>query len=174
MSLLSTGQVAKALQVASRTVCKWIDQKLMVAHRLPGSFNRRVRLGDLVRFAREHQMPLTIPGYGQRFSILLVGMCQTLADAVQEQLVDCEFSLAETAYEAGQRTADHLPNVAVVDCSIGFAAAKELCKHLVADKIQVMVLLPEDGAEFPGEDVLVLRQPVGPEVVVNLLLQLQS
>lgn len=173
MELLSTGQVAKALQVAPRTVSKWIDNGTIVGHKLPGSSNRRVRMGDLVRFAREYGMPLKIPDAGKRFSILLVGVNQALADAVQEQFADCVFHLAETAYEVGQRTASHFPHAAVVDYAIGSAAAGEVCKHLAAENIRLLVLLPEDVVEVPLDGVETLRQPVGRDALISVLAQWQ-
>ena len=54
---LSTGQIAKLVQVAPRTVSKWIDSGLLPGYRLPGSRDRRVPRASLVKFLADNNMP---------------------------------------------------------------------------------------------------------------------
>lgn len=56
--VFTTGQTAELCNVAPRTVCKWIDTGLLKGYRIPGSLERRVPREHLVRFLREHNMPL--------------------------------------------------------------------------------------------------------------------
>lgn len=51
---LTTGQIARWLRVAPRTVCKWIDRGYIRGYRLPMSLDRRVRAGDFVAFCTQH------------------------------------------------------------------------------------------------------------------------
>lgn len=61
---LTTGMVADMLRVAPRTVSKWIDKGLLVgSYRIPGSNDRRVPLGSLLAFCREHGLPDPTAGY---------------------------------------------------------------------------------------------------------------
>jgi two-component system response regulator RpaA len=53
----STGRIARALRVSSRTVGKWIDTEALKGYRLPGSNDRRVTRASLERFVRENGMP---------------------------------------------------------------------------------------------------------------------
>lgn len=53
MKIYSTGQVARLLNVANRTVAKWIDRGILKGYRLPGSGDRRVSEPDLVDFVKK-------------------------------------------------------------------------------------------------------------------------
>lgn len=57
--ILTTGQIAKLCQVAPRTVARWFDTGLLPGYRIPGSLCRRVQRQDLVRFLRDHKMPVS-------------------------------------------------------------------------------------------------------------------
>jgi excisionase family DNA binding protein len=51
----TSGQVAKILRVAPRTVQTWIDQGILKGYRLPnGSKDRRVLEPDLINFAKDY------------------------------------------------------------------------------------------------------------------------
>ena len=50
--VLTTGEVARICNVASRTVSKWFDQGRLRGYRIPGSKDRRIPRSELVRFMR--------------------------------------------------------------------------------------------------------------------------
>ncbi len=58
--VLMTGEVAEICNVASRTVEKWFDKKLLRGYRIPGSRDRRIPIPELVRFMKKYE----IPGHG--------------------------------------------------------------------------------------------------------------
>lgn len=51
--VFTTGQIARLLGVAPRTVTKWCDTGILVSHRLPMSGHRRVWKQNLVLFANK-------------------------------------------------------------------------------------------------------------------------
>lgn len=55
----TTGQVARLCNVASRTVCHWIDAGHLPGYRLPGGKDRRVGREALAAFMRE-RMPFQL------------------------------------------------------------------------------------------------------------------
>ncbi len=55
--VLTTGDVAEICNVASRTVTKWFDKKLLKGYRIPGSQDRRIPIAELVRFMKEYEIP---------------------------------------------------------------------------------------------------------------------
>jgi len=57
---LTTGQIASALCVSSRTVSKWIDRGDLPGYTLPPGNHRRVPVPDLLAFMRRHDMPLEL------------------------------------------------------------------------------------------------------------------
>lgn len=50
----TTGQAAKVLCVAPRTVCKWFDQGRLRGYRIPGSKDRLIPRESLIHFITEH------------------------------------------------------------------------------------------------------------------------
>ena len=56
--VLTTGEVAKICNVAPRTVSKWFDSGSLKGYRIPGSKDRRIPLNHLVRFMKDHDIPL--------------------------------------------------------------------------------------------------------------------
>jgi excisionase family DNA binding protein len=55
--VLTTGEVAKILKVAPRTVSKWFDAGKLKGYRLEGSNDRRIPIEALEAFCLEHNMP---------------------------------------------------------------------------------------------------------------------
>src|SRR6185436_10019854 len=56
--VLTTGEVAMICSVAPRTVSKWFDSGALHGYRIPGSKDRRIPLNQLIRFMKQHGMPL--------------------------------------------------------------------------------------------------------------------
>ena len=56
--VFTTGQVAKICKVAPRTVSKWFDSGRLRGYRIPGSQDRRIPRDQLIKFLKEHGMPL--------------------------------------------------------------------------------------------------------------------
>ena len=56
--VLTTGEVAKICNVASRTVSKWFDSGQLRGYRIPGSKDRRIPVSSLIRFMKSHNIPL--------------------------------------------------------------------------------------------------------------------
>lgn len=55
---LTTGMAAAICKVAPRTVSKWFDRGWIKGHRIPGSTDRRISRDELLRFLKEHNMPV--------------------------------------------------------------------------------------------------------------------
>lgn len=53
--MLTTGQIARSLSVAPRTVTKWIDKGILEGIKLPLSKDRRVAFSDFQKFVAEHK-----------------------------------------------------------------------------------------------------------------------
>jgi hypothetical protein len=56
---MGTGKIAQIFKVAPRTVAKWIDTGILHGTRIPGSKHRRVSFEELVRFAKEYDLPMS-------------------------------------------------------------------------------------------------------------------
>jgi excisionase family DNA binding protein len=56
--IFTTGDAAKILRVAPRTVSKWFDSGKLRGYRVPGSQDRRIPRDQLVRFMKDHGIPV--------------------------------------------------------------------------------------------------------------------
>ncbi|MEL6328714.1 MAG: response regulator [Planctomycetota bacterium] len=119
--VLTTGEVAKICNVAPRTVSKWFDSGQLKGYRIPGSKDRRIPLGELMRFMKAHGIPMD--GItGGRTRVLIVDhepdVVQVLSDVLGEQ-TDFEVRSATSAFQAGLECERFRPNVVLVDLHVG-------------------------------------------------------
>jgi excisionase family DNA binding protein len=56
--IYKTGEIARMLSVASRTVQKWIDAGHLTGYLLPYSNARRVTKSALVKFVKDNGLPM--------------------------------------------------------------------------------------------------------------------
>ncbi|MFM2164090.1 MAG: Polar-differentiation response regulator DivK, partial [Planctomycetota bacterium] len=56
--VLTTGEVARICNVASRTVSKWFDSGQLAGYRIPGSKDRRIPVSNLMAFMKKHNIPM--------------------------------------------------------------------------------------------------------------------
>ena len=152
MKVFTTGQVAKICKVAPRTVSKWFDSGRLKGYRIPGSQDRRIPREYLIRFLKEHGMPLGELEDETMAKILIVGQDQVLIENLKRELpVERSFKVetAASGFEAGIQAESFHPNCIIVDFSIGRTEALQICQNLrrnaeFAETI-LIALLPDDG-----------------------------
>lgn len=118
--VLTTGEVARACNVAPRTVAKWIDQGQLRGYRIPGSRDRRVPLDALIRFMREYGIPMDRLPTGPMRIVTWLGVADGAAEAARAvaDLSEWELSQAQSAFEAGFLLCLKRPNVFLLDVSV--------------------------------------------------------
>ena len=84
--VFTTGQVAKICKVAPRTVSKWFDSGRLRGYRIPGSQDRRIPREQLIRFLKEHGMPLGELEEEEWHKVLLIGTEKLFIDRLKELL----------------------------------------------------------------------------------------
>ena len=92
-TIFTTGQVAKICKVAPRTVSKWFDSGRLRGYRIPGSQDRRIPREHLIRFLKEHGMPLGELEDEALGKILLVGADGVVRSSLTEMMGVDEFKL---------------------------------------------------------------------------------
>lgn len=154
--VLTTGEVAKICNVAPRTVSKWFDSGSLKGYRIPGSRDRRIPTGELIRFMKAHNIPLEGISSG-RTRVLIV-------DADKEVAVTLEKVLSEqTSYEvrsacngfaAGVEAERFKPHVLLMDLELGNGDAKALTEvvrkndNLQITKVIAMSAKLTDGQAY--------------------------
>ena len=102
-TIFTTGQVAKICKVAPRTVSKWFDSGRLRGYRIPGSQDRRIPREHLIRFLKEHGMPLGELEDEALGKILLVGSDSMTRSSLDEMIANDDFKIeiAASGFEAG-------------------------------------------------------------------------
>lgn len=152
MKVFTTGQVAKICKVAPRTVSKWFDSGRLKGYRIPGSQDRRIPREYLIRFLKEHGMPLGELEDETTAKILIVAQDLVLIENLKRELPlekNYKLSTAASGFEAGIQAESFHPDCIVADFSIGRTEALQICQNLrrnpeFAETI-LIALLPDDG-----------------------------
>ena len=131
--VFTTGQVAKICKVAPRTVSKWFDSGRLKGYRIPGSQDRRIPREHLIRFLKEHGMPLGELEEEGWHKILIIGAEKAFIDRVKELLPendDYKYELAASGFEAGIQAESFHPDTIIVDLAMGRSEGLQIAQNL--------------------------------------------
>ena len=152
-TIFTTGQVAKICKVAPRTVSKWFDSGRLRGYRIPGSQDRRIPREHLVRFLKEHGMPLGELEDEAVGKILLVGAESHIRSNLSKQIFGDAFKLefANSGFEAGIQAESLHPDCVVIDFVMGRNESLMIAQNLkknteYADTVLIGLLNDEDNA----------------------------
>lgn len=155
MKVFTTGQVAKICKVAPRTVSKWFDSGRLKGYRIPGSQDRRIPREYLIKFLKEHGMPLGDLEDEAMAKVLVVAQDQMLIESLKRELPpekSFRLSMAASGFEAGIQAESFHPDAIIVDFSIGRTEALQICQNLRRNnefsETIVIALLPDDGETY--------------------------
>ena len=150
--VFTTGQVAKICKVAPRTVSKWFDSGRLRGYRIPGSQDRRIPREHLIRFLKEHGMPLGDLEDEVVGKVLAVGTDDGLLETLRQELGQggsFRIEAAASGFEAGIQAESFHPDCVLVDFSMGRTEAVQICQNLRRNtEYQETVLI----ALLPDED----------------------
>jgi excisionase family DNA binding protein len=153
MKVFTTGQVAKFCKVAPRTVSKWFDAGRLKGYRIPGSQDRRIPREYLIKFLKEHGMPLGELEDETLAKVLVVAQDQVLIDNLKRELPgesSFKVSIAASGFDAGIQAESFHPDCVIVDFSIGKTESVQICQNLRKNSefgdVIIIALLPDDGS----------------------------
>jgi len=130
--VLTTGEVAKICNVASRTVSKWFDSGQLRGYRIPGSKDRRIPVSNLVKFMKSHGIPMDGLMSGNT-RVMIVDADQDVVTQLQSILseqTNLEVRSAFSAFSAGLECERFRPHVVLLDIHLPGADGREMCKVL--------------------------------------------
>lgn len=142
--VFTTGQVAKICKVAPRTVSKWFDSGRLKGYRIPGSQDRRIPREQLIRFLKEHGMPLGELEEEEWHKVLLIGTEKLFNDRIKELLPedeDYKFQYANSGFEAGMLAGNFQPDTIIIDLGLGRSEAIQIVARLRADETHTGTLI---------------------------------
>jgi excisionase family DNA binding protein len=131
-TIFTTGQVAKICKVAPRTVSKWFDSGRLRGYRIPGSQDRRIPREHLIRFLKEHGMPLGELEDEAVGKILLVGSDVVTRSSLNEMISSDDFKIeiAASGFEAGIQAESINPDCVGIDFVMGREEALMIAQNL--------------------------------------------
>ncbi|HVJ79500.1 MAG TPA: response regulator [Planctomycetia bacterium] len=152
--VFTTGQVAKICKVAPRTVSKWFDSGRLVGYRIPGSQDRRIPREHLIRFLKEHQMPLGELEEEAFSKVLIIGTDRLLIERLKELMPendDFKVEVAHSGFEAGIQAEALHPDAIVLDLAMGRSEGLQIVANLRRntsyDTCVILGLAAEDESE---------------------------
>jgi len=153
MKVFTTGQVAKICKVVPSTVSKWFDSGRLKGYRIPGSQDRRIPREYLIKFLKEHGIPLGDLEDEAMAKVLIVAQDQVLIANLKRELpVERSFKVAVAAsgFDTGIQAERLFPDCFIVDFSIGRQEALQICQNLRRNatfaNVILIALLPDDGS----------------------------
>ncbi len=155
--VFTTGQVAKICKVAPRTVSKWFDSGRLRGYRIPGSQDRRIPREQLIRFLKEHGMPLGELEEEGWHKILIIGAEKLFIDRIRELLPedeDFKYEVANSGFEAGIQAESFHPDSIIVDLSMGRTEGLQIAQNLRRnpnyEQTLIIAMASEDEADPEG------------------------
>ncbi len=130
--VLTTGEVARICNVAPRTVSKWFDSGQLKGYRIPGSKDRRIPLNGLIRFMKQHNIPLNGLRTGNT-RVLIVDPQRDIVDVIEKVLEDearYEVEIADTAFAAGVLAERFRPHVILLDMNLKDVDARAVLEQI--------------------------------------------
>jgi len=153
--VLTTGEVARLCNVAPRTVSKWFDSGALGGYRIPGSKDRRIPKGELMKFARAHGIPLDAAAPSGRIKVLIVDDEPEIAQTLQRVLTDqagYDTHTADTAFRAGLLCEKWRPSVVLLDLHLNDTDARYIARAIQgSDSLQTTRVIAMSGKLTDGQ-----------------------
>ncbi|MCB9849052.1 MAG: response regulator [Phycisphaeraceae bacterium] len=152
--VLTTGEVAKICNVAPRTVSKWFDSGQLQGYRIPGSKDRRIPMPQLIRFMKEHNIPMDGLTTGHT-RVLVVDDDPEVVSVLRKLLSEQSNYEVETAtdgFEAGMQCQRFKPHVLLLDIHLGDGDGRRVADLVrTSDDLQITRIIAMSGKLTDGQ-----------------------
>ena len=160
-NVLTTGDVARICNVAPRTVSKWFDSGQLKGYRIPGSKDRRIPVNELIRFMKQHNMPVPAMPIG-RMRVMIVDSNVDSAETVAETLraqADYEVKVVKSNFETGTAVHKFTPHVLLINLLAKDIDAEEICRTIRADEeLQTIKIIALANHLASGEAIALMQK----------------
>ncbi|BAM04899.1 response regulator [Phycisphaera mikurensis] len=159
--ILTTGEVAKICSVAPRTVSKWFDNGSLKGYRIPGSKDRRIPMAQLVRFMKQHEIPLDGLQSGNT-RVLFVDTASESLDVLAKVLSEQAHYAVEIThggFSAGITAEKFRPHVILVDLHLDTIRGEDVVKLVRStDDLQMSKVIAMSSKLTDGQAGALLSQ----------------
>jgi CheY-like chemotaxis protein len=150
IKVFTTGQAAKVCRVTPRVIRRCFDSGLIKGYRIPGSHDRRIPREYLIRFLKEHGLPLGDLEVDEEAKVLIVSQDDSFIESLKQEMPTGRcFKFVSSGFSAGIEAACFHPDCIVVDFAIGRFEALQICKNARRnakfDDVILIALLSNDG-----------------------------
>ena len=190
--LMSTTEAAQICGVHQTTIIRWIDAGRLDAQKTPGG-HRRIVLGDLVRFMREHRMPIPMElersAAPKRIRVLIVDDEATVTSTFDRALSKFpqlfEVEVTNSGVDAILKIGERPPDVLVLDLAMPGVDGYEVCEQVRRNPrsadIDVIAITGQELGDVRTRALkagarIVLAKPISPTELQEVILarRLQS
>lgn len=159
--VLTTGEVAKICNVASRTVSKWFDTGQLKGYRIPGSKDRRIPVKDLVKFMKSYGIPMDGLMSGNTRVLIIddeQDVVATLQQILKEQ-TNYEIRTAVNAFAAGIEAERFRPHVILLDIHLTNIDGRTIGKLISeSESLQMTKVIAMSGKLTDGQAAQLVHQ----------------
>ncbi len=159
--VLTTGEVAKICNVASRTVSKWFDSGQLRGYRIPGSKDRRIPVSSLVKFMKSHGIPMDGLMSGNT-RVLIVDDDEEIVSTLQKILTEqtsYEVRSATSAFAAGIECERFRPHVMLLNIHLADGDGLGICSLLTqSDDLEVTRIIAMSDKLTDGQAAQLTHQ----------------
>jgi len=129
----STFAIAKMLNVDPGSVANWMDQGLLKSYRTPGG-HRRASEDNLIRFLREHKIPIPEELEAAPPRVLVVdddeSVGKMISQAIHQGHPNYTTDQAKDGFAAGTAIVTQKPDVVILDLRMPGMDGYEVCKMI--------------------------------------------
>lgn len=152
--VLTTGEVARICNVAPRTVSKWFDTGQLKGYRIPGSKDRRIPMSELVRFMRQHGIPMEGLHDGS-IRVLIADQDREVVDVLRRVLTEQTSYKVQTTtsgFGAGLECERFKPHVLLLDLHIDEGVSRDIVQAVrSSDSLQMTRIIAMSGKLTDGQ-----------------------
>jgi len=182
-AVYTTGEAATITRLSQQTIIRCFDNGQLQGFRVPGSKFRRIPRDALVRFMKEHNIPLD--GLeNNKIRVLVVDDDAQIVELFVDVLkADGRFEVAtaQTGYDAGVLTQSFNPDIVVLDYMLPDINGNVVCRTIRENPdLQDMRILIISGVVNPAEVETLLaagadefiKKPFNIEKVIERIVEL--
>ena len=159
--VLTTGEVAKICNVASRTVSKWFDSGQLRGYRIPGSKDRRIPVSSLIKFMKNHGIPMDGLMSGNT-RVLIVDDEEEIVSTLQKILTEqtsYDVRSAGSAFGAGIECERFRPHVMLLNIHLADGDGRSICSLLTkSDDLEVTRIIAMSDKLTDGQAAQLTHQ----------------
>ncbi len=159
--VLTTGEVAKICNVASRTVSKWFDSGQLRGYRIPGSKDRRIPVSSLVKFMKSHGIPMDGLMSGNT-RVLIIDDEEEIVETLQRILTEqtnYDVHTARSAFAAGIECERFRPHVMLLDIHLADGDGRGITSVMgQSDDLQVTKVIAMSSKLTDGQIAQLIHQ----------------